>query len=95
MPDNKSHTYLIEVKGLVQGVGFRPFIYRLAHEWRLSGWVRNTNENVIVCLNTDEETLGKFVEDLKLKTPRASEIFSIKQEIIPDGSFKCNSADYE
>jgi len=34
------------VRGVVQGVGFRPFVYRLAHEQNLTGWVRNTSGSV-------------------------------------------------
>ena len=49
--------YLITIAGLVQGVGFRPFIYRLADEFGLKGWVNNTNENVQVCFNADPELL--------------------------------------
>ncbi|MCD4666065.1 MAG: acylphosphatase, partial [Bacteroidales bacterium] len=39
----KKITNNIKVKGLVQGVGFRPFIYRLAHQFDLTGWVENRN----------------------------------------------------
>ena len=36
----------VRVKGIVQGVGFRPFVYNLAQRLALRGWVRNTNEGV-------------------------------------------------
>ena len=36
----------ISVRGVVQGVGFRPFVYRLALKYNLAGWVRNTSGNV-------------------------------------------------
>jgi hydrogenase maturation protein HypF len=71
------HTYLIEVKGLVQGVGFRPFIYRLAMENNLKGWVKNTNKNVLVCINTDEINLRKFIKEIRSKSPPASDIISV------------------
>ena len=38
----------IRVRGLVQGVGFRPFVYRLATENRLTGWVRNDVDGVFI-----------------------------------------------
>ena len=38
----------IRVRGLVQGVGFRPFVYRLAVEQGLSGWVRNDEQGVVM-----------------------------------------------
>ena len=39
-------TYHINIKGQVQGVGFRPFIYRLAQKMNLNGWVKNTADGV-------------------------------------------------
>lgn len=36
-------TFRIEVKGIVQGVGFRPFVHRLVEKWGFTGWVRNTS----------------------------------------------------
>jgi hydrogenase maturation protein HypF len=79
--DNYIHTYIIEVKGLVQGVGFRPFIYRLANEHKLQGWVRNTNENVLICINSVEDALIRFVNDIRQKAPPASEIVSVEYQI--------------
>jgi hydrogenase maturation protein HypF len=79
--DNHIHTYLIEVKGLVQGVGFRPFIYRLANEYKLQGWVRNTNENVLICINSVEDALIRFLNDIRQKAPPASEIVSIEYQM--------------
>jgi len=75
------HTYLLEVKGLVQGVGFRPFIYRLAEEYKMPGWVRNTNENVLICINADEDNLLKFISDIRKNAPPASEIVSLEYQI--------------
>ncbi len=87
MQDSKTYTYMIEVRGLVQGVGFRPFIYRLAHHLDLKGWVKNTNENVLICLDANKEIIDKFVIDIKTKAPPAAEIFSVNQKLIPDESF--------
>jgi len=49
-----SSTFFIKIKGRVQGVGFRPFIYRLATEQGLYGWVMNDNTGVKIksMLNT-------------------------------------------
>ena len=41
------------VQGIVQGVGFRPFVYRLAHELNLTGWVRNTPAGVEIEIQGD------------------------------------------
>ena len=43
-----AHRVQIEVEGTVQGVGFRPFVYRLARELELAGWVRNTRNGVLI-----------------------------------------------
>ncbi len=59
----------IKVRGVVQGVGFRPFIYRLAHEHNLKGWVRNTSGSVEIEVEGDEAALKSFFNDLKSKTP--------------------------
>lgn len=37
-----------EIAGTIQGIGFRPFVFRLAHELKLSGWVRNVSSGVEV-----------------------------------------------
>ncbi len=43
-----SQTYYIHIKGLVQGVGFRPFVCKLATSMNIGGWVSNTNEGVVI-----------------------------------------------
>ena len=73
----KRNTYIITVTGLVQGVGFRPFIYRLAHETGLEGWVANTNENVRIAVNADRAGLEQFIHLIRHQAPPASRIGSI------------------
>lgn len=59
----------ILVKGTVQGVGFRPHVYRLARERRLGGWVSNTTEGVVVEAEGEDRDLSAFVDDLRAKAP--------------------------
>ena len=68
----------ISVRGVVQGVGFRPFIYRLAQQYDLKGWVRNTSGNVEVEVEGDEAKINNFLKDLESKAPPMSRIEDIK-----------------
>ncbi len=79
--------YIITVSGLVQGVGFRPFIYRLANEAGLEGWVLNTNENVRIGLEADQASLERFIERVRQQAPPASEISDISIEMAPPEVF--------
>jgi len=71
----------IRVRGVVQGVGFRPFVYRLARENTLAGWVLNGEEGVEIHLEGAECGLDNFVRDLKIHPPPAAAIAEI--EITP------------
>jgi hydrogenase maturation protein HypF len=62
----------ITVRGVVQGVGFRPFVYRLAEAHMLTGWVCNIDEGVEVHLEGDPSRLAQFVEKLSDATAPAA-----------------------
>jgi hydrogenase maturation protein HypF len=51
----------VTIRGAVQGVGFRPFIYRLAHELELSGWVNNTSQGVVIEAEGSQPQLENFL----------------------------------
>jgi hydrogenase maturation protein HypF len=51
----------VHVRGAVQGVGFRPFVYRLAHDLGLNGWVVNSASGVVVEVDGDPATLERFL----------------------------------
>ena len=70
-------TYKIKISGLVQGVGFRPFIYKLAHKHRLSGWVENRNDGVVVLMNGTEKGVELFRKEILDNAPPASDIESV------------------
>jgi hydrogenase maturation protein HypF len=67
----------IRVRGVVQGVGFRPFVYRLACANTLNGWVLNAEEGVEIHLEGSETGLEAFVRDLKAQPPPAASIAAI------------------
>jgi len=69
----------IDITGLVQGVGFRPFIYRHAKQHDLAGWVRNYTGGVEVHLEGEQTDYHKFIETLKKNAPRASQISKISE----------------
>jgi hydrogenase maturation protein HypF len=71
------------IQGIVQGVGFRPFVYRLAVHAGLTGWVRNTPSGVFLEVQGPEELLNAFLDDLREKTPPLAVITSIDKEDIP------------
>ncbi len=67
----------IRVRGVVQGVGFRPFVYRLARANTLNGWVLNAEEGVEIHLEGAETGLEAFVRGLKSQPPPAASIAEI------------------
>ena len=71
------NAFLVRVTGLVQGVGFRPFVYRIALENGVSGWVRNTNECVEIFVQGTERSLEGFFRDLESHPPAAAHISNI------------------
>ena len=60
---------MIKITGQVQGVGFRPFIYRLAHKHHLTGWVNNRSGEVLTLVQGKETTLRAFQNDVLQKHP--------------------------
>lgn len=62
-------TYRIHLRGRVQGVGFRPYVYRLARAHQLSGWVNNGPDGVHVCINASHEAATRFYEALVAQAP--------------------------
>jgi len=64
----------IHVSGIVQGVGFRPFVYGLATRLALTGWVRNTSAGVDIEVNGPPEGLERFVRALQEEAPALARI---------------------
>ncbi len=71
------------VTGLVQGVGFRPFVYRLATELSLKGYVLNSEFGVLIEVEGDKPKLEEFLDRLQTELPPAAKIFSIDKKFLP------------
>jgi hydrogenase maturation protein HypF len=71
------------VKGIVQGVGFRPFIYSLAARYALTGWVRNTSGGVEIEINGPPTTLAEFVTSIQSERPPLARIDKIETQPTP------------
>jgi hydrogenase maturation protein HypF len=76
----------IRVTGVVQGVGFRPFVYRLATRLGLGGWVLNTEQGVEIVVEGPEPALATFLSELESNPPPAARIASLSvQQTRPIG----------
>jgi len=67
----------IRVRGVVQGVGFRPFVFRLARANSLAGWVLNEAEGVDIHVEGSEPALQTFLSELASQPPAAAEITGV------------------
>ncbi len=74
----------LRVRGRVQGVGFRPTVWRLARERRLSGQVRNDSEGVLIELHGPAAALAGFADALRAACPPLARIDAIEQVHWPD-----------
>ncbi len=77
----------LHVDGIVQGVGFRPFVYRLAHEHGLTGWVRNNSRGVDIEISGTLAAREAFVRDLQAQAPPLAQIDAVTRTPIPDSDF--------
>lgn len=84
-------TYTIKIEGLVQGLGFRPFIYKLAISQKLKGEVINTAYGVEIQVNCSQDEVNNFTDLIKLQSPALSKIESIKISQVS----KCNFTDFK
>jgi hydrogenase maturation protein HypF len=75
----------IEVSGIVQGVGFRPYVYRLATERHLVGTIRNTNSGVTIEVQGPDSAVQDFMAQLPREAPPLARITAIIASEIPCG----------
>ena len=76
----------ILVQGIVQGVGFRPNVYRLANARKLNGYVRNLGNVVEIIVEGSEDNIKSFSNEIKTKKPPISKVDSVKIDWLDDGS---------
>ena len=67
----------VRVRGVVQGVGFRPFVFRLARAHTLGGWVVNDDDGVEIHLEGADDAMETFLRDLRAQLPPAARIAAI------------------
>lgn len=80
--------YRIIITGIVQGVGFRPFLYNLSMQLGLKGWVGNEDSNVIIEIEANNNQLVDFINQIRKSAPALSKIESIDYKELPFEGFK-------
>jgi hydrogenase maturation protein HypF len=78
----------ISVRGIVQGVGFRPFVYGLAVKHNLKGWVYNTSEDVKIEVEGAAAAIKRFEQELKGKAPPLAYIENVTIEYHPPRGYE-------
>jgi hydrogenase maturation protein HypF len=81
----------ININGIVQGVGFRPFVYKLAYINNLKGYVRNSSQGVDIKVTGSQNSLNNFVKQLKKDIPKAAKIDTMIVTSYPDSNFEAFS----
>lgn len=78
----------LQVHGIVQAVGFRPFVHRIAMENRVRGYIANVGDHVEIAVEGNPAHIEQFLRDLQEKKPPISEIDRIEKEEHPDEHFE-------
>jgi hydrogenase maturation protein HypF len=86
-PDYDIKCLKITVRGAVQGVGFRPFVFRLANELGLAGWVNNSPSGVFIEAEGASDKLEQFLERLQSDRPPLSSIQSLESAYVDRRGF--------
>jgi hydrogenase maturation protein HypF len=77
----------VHITGIVQGVGFRPFVYNLATRLDLKGWVKNTSAGVEIEVDGEKDILDVFVQKLRDEAPSLSRIDGFTASYRPANGF--------
>ena len=78
----------VHITGIVQGVGFRPFVYNLAARHNLKGWVKNTSAGVDIEVEGDDAALDLFLQQLRDEAPPLSRIDDFSASFQPANGFR-------
>ncbi|MBZ5553633.1 MAG: carbamoyltransferase HypF [Acidobacteriia bacterium] len=78
----------IVIRGAVQGVGFRPFVYRLSRALRLSGWVSNSPQGVFIEVEGEKQVLDEFLLRLERERPLRASIQSLEYSLLDPVGFE-------
>jgi len=88
----------IDVTGIVQGVGFRPFVYRLAQECHLTGFIANTPAGVTIEVQGEGDRVDRFLDRLQNEAPPLAKITSLAArdtELQSDSAFQILSSRFD
>lgn len=78
---------VVHVTGVVQGVGFRPFVYSLATGLGIHGWVKNTSDGVFAHAEGDAEAVATFVHDISDQAPPMAVVTAVEATDVPAEGF--------
>ncbi len=95
MSDALAQRVRVEVEGTVQGVGFRPFVYRLAHELGLTGWVQNTSNGVLIEAEGGVPVVETFLQRMRTDAPPSASVETVSTTVVPvldDAGFSINQS---
>ena len=81
-------TKKITIRGLVQGIGYRPFVAETAERCSVTGWVRNTNGIVTILVSGSFQNIGQFLGSLKTSQPEGARVDEIICEDVPVQEFR-------
>ena len=79
----------IEITGIVQGIGYRPFVYNLALTHSIRGWVLNNEKGVLIDAEGEDGALDLFIEGLTKLAPPLARIETLKASSIEPQGYPC------
>ena len=85
----------IDVSGIVQGVGFRPFVYRLANAYGLTGYIANTPAGVSIEVEGPSDRIEEFLDRLPKEIPPLAKVTSLSHrdaEVLGSDAFRIVSS---